>query len=559
MEKVQRPNGEKGRKNKSIGWKIGYVAALMQVVSVVFAMTICVFMFKSLITKMQEERCVNGTNILSKELERVSDGEDMNQVLDDLKSRMGCEFTIFEGDTRAYSTVTNDGQRVVGTQLSSELSSIVLDQGKSYVGKADILDVEYLCSYVPTKGDDGKTNGLIFAGISMEEVKKQTFSVIVIGVVVSIIIIIICGLSLMRYLKKQVSIPMGEITHVAERLEKGDLGLSSNETVEIGVRSNDEIGQLGQNFEGTIRCLRSYIGEITDVLNAIAKGDLTESAGQDYLGDFQSIKQSLDSIQSQLNNTMGQIASSADQVASGADHVSSSAQALAQGATEQASSIQEISATITDISGNAKQTSAAAEEAGDYVNRAGAQLGVSMEHVKELNEAMEHISSSSKEISTIIATIENIAFQINVLALNAAVEAARAGSAGKGFAVVADEVSNLASKSEEATKATKELIESSITAVTEGSQVVNRVTESLERTSELAGNVTSKMAIVVEAVEKQTAAISQVTEGVDQISAVVQTNSATSEECAAASEELSSQAGILKNLISAFKLKGTYR
>lgn len=304
MERVQRPKIDK---NKSIGRKIGYVAALMQVVSVVFAMTVCVFMFKSLITKMQEERCTNGTNILSKELGRVSGTEDMNEVLDDLKNRMGCEFTIFEGDTRAYSTVTKNGERVVGTQLSSELKSVVLDQGKSYVGKADILGIDYLCSYVPTKGDDGKIDGLIFAGISMEEVKKETFSVIVIGVVISLIVIVICGLFLLRYLKKSVSMPMGEITHVAERLEKGDLGLGNGETVQVGVRSNDEIGKLGQNFEGTIRCLRSYIGEITDVLNAIANGDLTESATQDYMGDFQSIKRSLDSIQDQLNNTTGQI------------------------------------------------------------------------------------------------------------------------------------------------------------------------------------------------------------------------------------------------------------
>ena len=243
MERVQRPKIDK---NKSIGRKIGYVAALMQVVSVVFAMTVCVFMFKSLITKMQEERCTNGTNILSKELGRVSGTEDMNEVLDDLKNRMGCEFTIFEGDTRAYSTVTKNGERVVGTQLSSELKSVVLDQGKSYVGKADILGIDYLCSYVPTKGDDGKIDGLIFAGISMEEVKKETFSVIVIGVVISLIVIVICGLFLLRYLKKSVSMPMGEITHVAERLEKGDLGLGNGETVQVGVRSNDEIGKAAK-------------------------------------------------------------------------------------------------------------------------------------------------------------------------------------------------------------------------------------------------------------------------------------------------------------------------
>ena len=256
-----------------------------------------------------------------------------------------------------------------------------------------------------------------------------------------------------------------------------------------------------------------------------------------------------------LNSTMSQIATSASHVAEGSEGVSGSAQSLAQGATEQASSVEEISATLADISANARSTSTAAVEAGSFVNQAGAQLGTSIEYVKDLNVAMENISNSSSEISTIIATIENIAFQINILSLNASVEAARAGSAGKGFAVVADEVRNLAAKSDQAAKATKELIDNSIAAIAEGARAVEQVTDSLERTSQIAGNVTTQVALVVESVEKQTVAISQVAEGVDQISTVVQTNSATSEECAAASEELSSQAGLLKNLIGAFRLK----
>ena len=133
-------------------------------------------------------------------------------------------------------------------------------------------------------------------------------------------------------------------------------------------------------------------------------------------------------------------------------------------------------------------------------------------------------------------------------------EAARAGTAGKGFAVVADEVRNLASKSDEAAKATKELIEGSIAAVTEGGRVVEQVTASLEQTSVYAGHVTTQMDIVVQAVHDQTAAIAQVTEGVDQISAVVQTNSATAEESAAASEELSAEAASLKQLVDEFTL-----
>ena len=312
---------------------------------------------------------------------------------------------------------------------------------------------------------------------------------------------------------------------------------------------------LGHIFEGTIRRLRSYIGEIDGVLGSIADGDLTQDATHDYMGDFHSIKVSLDSIGAGLNRAMGQIADSAGKVSVESDQVSGSAQSMAQGATEQASAVEEISATIADISENARQTSEAAAEVGNFVNQAGAQLGISMDYVRELDAAMGNISGTSKEISEIIATIENIAFQINILALNAAVEAARAGVAGKGFAVVADEVRNLASKSDEAAKATKELIEGSIAAVTEGDRAMSNVTESLERTGELAGNVTSRMSVVVEAIEKQSDAIAQVTEGVEQISAVVQTNSATSEECAAASEELSSQAGMLKRLMSSFKLK----
>ena len=83
---------------------------------------------------------------------------------------------------------------------------------------------------------------------------------------------------------------------------------------------------------------------------------------------------------------------------------------------------------------------------------------------------------------------------------------------------------------------------------------MNKVTESLERTSQLAGNVTAKMDIVVEAVENQTTAINQVTLGIDQISSVVQTNSATAQESAAASEELSAEAGSLKQLVDQFTL-----
>jgi methyl-accepting chemotaxis protein len=553
MSKIQLPKS--GKKYKRIGQKVGNMVVIMQIVSVIFAVGMCTIMFRSLATGMLKERCTNGTNMLAYVLSQTDGTEDKNKLLDELESRMGCQFTIFEGDTRAYTTVVQNGQRVVGTKLSDKLSNIVLQQGQSYVGRATILNEEYLCSYVPTRDADGKVDGLIFAGISSAEANRQILITIILSTIVSIAVIAVCILVMSSLLKKTVSYPLAEITQVADRLAHGDLGLTSGEDIQISVHSNDEVGTLGQIFDETIRRMRSYIREISSVLDSISNGDLTNTAQQEYVGDFASIRRSLDSIGDRLNSTVGQIRESAEQVSAGSTQVSNSAQALAQGATQQASSVQELSATVNEIADNAKRTAQATREAGQFVDQAGAQLGISVEYVKQLNTAMEKISNSSEEISKIIAAIENIAFQTNILALNAAVEAARAGSAGKGFAVVADEVRNLANRSDEAAKATKDLIESSIAAVTEGSDVVSKVTQSLERTSESAGGVTAKMSIVVEAVENQTTAITQVTEGIDQISSVVQTNSATSEQSAAASEELSSQASLLKNLVSSFRLK----
>ncbi|MEY8402878.1 methyl-accepting chemotaxis protein [Oscillospiraceae bacterium 44-34] len=327
-----------------------------------------------------------------------------------------------------------------------------------------------------------------------------------------------------------------------------------NLAVPVDFTGKNELGEMCDALRTSQKVLNSVIRDISSTTEQMAKGNFDVELTAVFPGDLKPIQDSINQFVLRMSETISNISSSADQVSAGSDQVSNSAQALAQGATEQASAVEELSATIADISENAKRTASSAEQAGQSVHEAGNQIVTSVEYVKQLNVAMENISSSSQEIGKIIATIENIAFQTNILALNAAVEAARAGSAGKGFAVVADEVRNLATKSDEAAKATKDLIDGSMNAVREGAEAVSKVTGSLERTSELASGVTTMMETVVEAVESQTQAIMQVTEGIDQISAVVQTNSATSEECAAASEELSSQANIMHQMMAEFKV-----
>ncbi len=480
----------------------------------------------------------------------------LNDIVSSINVSENCRAYMINksGDTIADTTLDTITVQNIELEAQSDeslnrLAALHADmrQGNSGFGSFNNDRGSWFAAYAPVNGTDGWS-------VSVTAMQKDYLTDTYFGMLLNILMMFaaaIASVAVALKLSANISVPMRACAARMKLLVQGDLTSPVPET-----KGKDETAELTRSTAELVSGLNTIISDIGYLLGEMANKnfDIQSSHREAYVGGFQSILESMRVLKLELSGTMRRINGSAGQVASASGQVSTGSQTLSQGSMEQASAVEELAATIKEISISAKTTSAAAEEAGGYVEQAAGQLGSSMEYVKELNKAMEKISGSSEEISKIINTIEDIAFQTNILALNAAVEAARAGSAGKGFGVVADEVRNLAAKSDAAAKATKELIGGSITSVSEGARVVDKVTGALEKTAGSAANVSAKMTVVVEAVEKQTVSIAQITEGIGQISSVVQTNSATAEESAAASEELSAEAAGLKQMVDQFTL-----
>ena len=322
------------------------------------------------------------------------------------------------------------------------------------------------------------------------------------------------------------------VMEVAEKASQGDL------TSRVPVTTKDELGQMGQAFNGFLDQLSRMLNQITEVTHNVAASS------------------------EQLSVNGGQVAQSSRE--------------QSNQATQVASAVEEMSATANEMAKNAQALATSAQEVNQAALRGGDVVANSIQGMESVTSTM-HTSADrinalgqrSQEIGEIIRVIEDIADQTNLLALNAAIEAARAGEQGRGFAVVADEVRKLAERTGKATKeiagvietvqvGTHEAVNSMEAGTAEAQKGMTLAQEAGQRLSEIVDGV-QRVADMIHQIagstEEQSQVSDQIAQSIQTVAGLSQQNEGHVGQVASASNDLASMASQLQAAVSQFKLK----
>jgi len=304
----------------------------------------------------------------------------------------------------------------------------------------------------------------------------------------------------------------------------------------------------------TVRSITRSISNARELAERIARGDLSQAVQAHSHDEVGQLIHAMDTMQDALRTLVAQVKQSTDNIATASAEIATGNQDLSHRTEQTASNLQQAASSMEQLTGTVKQSADSARQANQLASSAAEVAARGGSVVSQVVSTMDEINASSRKIGDIIGVIDGIAFQTNILALNAAVEAARAGEQGRGFAVVAGEVRSLAQRSAQAAREIKGLIGASVDRVDAGSRLVadagqtmNEIVGSVQRVSDIIGEITA-------ASSEQSDGIGNVTSAVTQLDQMTQQNSALVEESAAAAESLKDQARVLAEAVAVFRL-----
>ncbi|EMI50167.1 methyl-accepting chemotaxis sensory transducer with Cache sensor [Stenotrophomonas maltophilia AU12-09] len=340
-----------------------------------------------------------------------------------------------------------------------------------------------------------------------------------------------------------------EIKQLASAAAAGDFSRRGD-----AQRFDHDFRLMLENLNAMMAVSDDNLGKLSQLLSAIAEGDLTARMHGDYQGVFARMRDDANATVAQLTQIVGQIQASASSITLAAGEIASGNSDLSRRTEQQAANLEETAASMEELTSTVRQNAEHARQANQLAIGAHGVASQGGEVVGQVVTTMSAIEASSKKIAEIISVIDGIAFQTNILALNAAVEAARAGEQGRGFAVVASEVRTLAQRSAAAAKEIKGLIDDSVGKVAEGSSLVHQAGSTMGEIVASVQRVTDIMAEISAASQEQSAGIEQVNQTVVQMDETTQQNAALVEEATAAARAMEDQAAQLADAVAIFRL-----
>jgi len=321
--------------------------------------------------------------------------------------------------------------------------------------------------------------------------------------------------------------PLNVSANYVDRISKGDVPSQITDTY------HGDFNTIKNNLNTLIAAMN----EITHAAEEIANGNLTvtlrERSPQDKL------MQALGAMVSGLTRTVSEIRTIAGEVTSASQSISTASVQVSNGASTQAASAEEASSSMEEMVSNIKQNADNAQQTDKIANK-------SAKDAQESGKAVSEAVVAMKEIASKISIIEEIARQTNLLALNAAIEAARAGEHGKGFAVVAAEVRKLAERSQKAAGEINQLSGTTVKVSEKAGEMLEKLVPDIQKTAELVQEISA-------ASKEQDTGAEQINKALQQLEKVIQQNASASEEMASTTEELTGQADQLMSALGFFR------
>ncbi|MDP4178751.1 MAG: methyl-accepting chemotaxis protein [Bacillota bacterium] len=354
---------------------------------------------------------------------------DTNNIVDYIKTNLGCDASIFLGDTRISSTITKNGKRIIGTKINTDIGKVVFSN-KKYIGNTNINGINYNVAYSPILGENNKVIGVIVTAKDKTQTDVYKINFIVSSIAISLVLFLIFGIALYIYINIIITKPLIRCVQHFKDLAKGDF---TRHILEKNLKRKDEIGDLANGIATMKKYMTNLIKKVVENSQKIRETSEQLSAiVEKFLLSSQNINTSIKNINSGVQDTSA-------------------------AAEEISASMNEIDTSINQLSGKAMESSNNSNKTKERANNTQNAVKASMDDAKNLfltkKENIKKSIEQGKIVGDIIVmadTIADISEQTNLLALNAAIEAARVGEHGKGFAVVADEVKKLAEQSSEA-------------------------------------------------------------------------------------------------------------